>query len=88
MDNKYAIVGLLIAALIGWTIVDGIQQGERGGRIYPDNTPPIWPHHWNLPAVKGYQNSEPTMFINRQISIFCQPTYSPTQMFSWNFCIW
>src|SRR5215831_9901283 len=37
MDKKLlqnVIVGLLIAALIGYTITDGIETGQRGGRIY------------------------------------------------------
>jgi len=72
VDIKYMIVGLLIAALIGWTIVDGIETGQRGGRIYEDNTPTLGPHHWN-PPITG--------------SVFCIPTQSPTQMFCWNWCV-
>ncbi|MFY9798530.1 MAG: hypothetical protein WA323_27855 [Candidatus Nitrosopolaris sp.] len=24
----------------------------------------------------------------KQVSVFCQPVQSPTEMFSWNWCIW
>lgn len=81
---NWILVGVLIAALIADTVSGGIETGQRGGKIYPDNTPPLGPHHWNLPAVKGYQNSEPTI---KKISVVCFPTESPTQMFSWG-CVW
>jgi uncharacterized membrane protein len=68
---NWILVGLLIAALIADTVTDGIETGQRGGKIYPDNTPPLGPHHWNLPTVKGYQNSEPTI---KHVSVTCFPT--------------
>ena len=76
----WILLGLLIAALIADTITDGIETGQRGGKIYPDNTPPLGPHHWNLQAVKGYQNSK----LIKQVSVAC----FPTQMFVWNWCAW
>ena len=41
------LVILLGLALVGYVILDGMQQGQRGGRIYSDNTPTLGPHHWN-----------------------------------------
>ena len=73
------LVVLLSALLVGWTILDGVEQGQRGGKIYPDNTPTIGPHHWDPPmtgqTVKGYQNSELTI---KQISVACFPVRLPT----------
>jgi len=83
---NWILLGLLIAVLIEDTIPDGIETGQRGGMIY-DNTRPIGPHHWNLPAVKGYQNFEPTIKY-LQVSVFRQSTQSPTQMFYWDWCVW
>jgi len=84
MDKTLTLIicGLLAIVLVLWTITDGIETGQRGGKIYPDNTPPLGPHHWNLPAVKGYQNSELTI---KQISVFCMPS----QVAPWKeWCVW
>ena len=78
----------LIAVLLGWTIVDGIEQGQRNGAIYPDNTPPLGPHHWDplyVPTAKGYQNSEPTI---KQISLFCFPIQTAPEFPWYQSCIW
>jgi hypothetical protein len=51
VDRKWILLGLLIVLLIGYTITDGIETGQRGGKIYPDNTPPLGPHHWDEPIT-------------------------------------
>ena len=80
------LVVLLIAALLGCTILDKVQQGQRDGKIYSsDDTPIIGPHHWDpsyVPTVKGY----PEPLIVNPISIFCQPMRN---VLAWcNWCIW
>ncbi|MGC2573946.1 MAG: hypothetical protein WA364_20715 [Candidatus Nitrosopolaris sp.] len=74
------LVGLLAMVLVLWTITDGIEIGQRGGKIYPDNTPPLGSHHWTLSIYA--MNESPY----ESVSIFCQLTTSPTQMFTWNWC--
>jgi len=81
MNKNWILLGLLIAVLIADTITDGIETGQRGGKIYPDNTPPLGPHHWTLSIYA--MNESPY----ESVSIFCQPTTSPTQMFTWNLCV-
>ena len=44
--TTWTLVSLLAAGLIGYVILDGMMQGQRGGRIYSDNTPTLGPHHW------------------------------------------
>lgn len=48
--NIIIVLGLVILLsiiLIGYTITDGIETGQRDGKIYPDYTPTIGPHHWD-----------------------------------------
>jgi len=65
--SSWVLVCSLIAVLLEWIIVDGIEQGQRNGAIYPDNSPPIGPHHWNPFLV-----AELTIKYF-QTSIYCAP---------------
>jgi hypothetical protein len=52
-------------------------------------------HDNNTTGIKGFPSPRTHYDWNtaipsyyKQVSVFCQPTASPTQMFSWNWCIW
>jgi hypothetical protein len=95
----WLVIGIILLAIIGlgWnTFLAGVKKGadklgltsviNKAEQSFknPNSTFQIGSNgHW-VSTAKGY--SKPSTI--KQISVFCQPTYSPTQMFSWNWCVW